>query len=92
MPEPEEQLEGREPQKIYLAGGESYEQYRPPKRGPLRDLLPRCITCYVDSGWYFIVMEYCDMGNLLNYQSKANKKTLSFSEASKILLQLLNGI
>jgi NIMA (never in mitosis gene a)-related kinase len=46
----------------------------------------------LDSGWYFIVMEYCDMGNLLTYQSKIANKTLGLAKASKILLQILNGI
>lgn len=36
-------------------------------------------------------MEYCDMGNLHDYQRKINKKAFSFSESCRILAQILNG-
>lgn len=46
----------------------------------------------LDGGWYFIVMEYCELGNLFSYQSKNSNKTFGLSEASKIFMQILDGI
>lgn len=46
----------------------------------------------IDSGWYFIVMEYCDMGSLLGYQSKMQGKCLGLGEACKCMGQILGGI
>jgi serine/threonine protein kinase len=31
----------------------------------------------VEGDWYFLVMEYCDMGNLYNFQNKLNSKNFS---------------
>lgn len=45
-----------------------------------------------ESGWYFILMEYCDMGNLLNYQSKLPNKIFNLYEATKIMTEILDGI
>lgn len=37
-------------------------------------------------------MEYCDLGNLLNYQSKLQRRVLSFTESTKILYQIMKGV
>jgi len=37
-------------------------------------------------------MEYCELGNLYNYQSKNLKKVFSLAEASKILFQIIDGV
>lgn len=58
----------------------------------LKHLFRVCISEYLDSGWYFIVMEYCDMGTLFNYQSKNPNKFLHLQQASKILMQILNAV
>lgn len=34
---------------------------------------------HVDCGYHFIIMEYCDMGNLMQYQAKMSQKVLSLS-------------
>lgn len=46
----------------------------------------------VDGDWYFLVMEYCDMGNLYTIQSKLNNKVFSVEEALNIFNQTLRGV
>ncbi len=31
----------------------------------------------LESDWYFLVMEYCDMGNLYNFQNKLSNKVFT---------------
>jgi len=37
-------------------------------------------------------MEYCELGNLYNYQSKNHKKVFTLAEASKLLFQIIDGV
>lgn len=37
-------------------------------------------------------MEYCDMGNLLTYQSKLPGKTFSLAQAVQIIVQVMKGL
>jgi len=46
----------------------------------------------IDGDWYFLVMEYCDMGNLYTIQSKLNNKVFSIEEALNIFNQTLRGV
>lgn len=46
----------------------------------------------LEGDWYFLVMEYCDMGNLYSMQSKLTNKVFSFEEALNIFNQVLRGV
>lgn len=46
----------------------------------------------LEGDWYFLVMEYCDMGNLYSMQSKLSNKVFSFEEALNIFNQVLRGV
>jgi serine/threonine protein kinase len=37
-------------------------------------------------------MEYCDMGNLLTYQSKLPGKTFSLPQATQIIAEVMKGL
>lgn len=37
-------------------------------------------------------MEYCDLGNLLQYQSKTAQRVLKFGEALRVLHQIMKGV
>lgn len=39
-----------------------------------------------------MVLEYCDGGNLLTYQSKLKTKTFSLGEALEIIVEVLKGL
>jgi|JI6StandDraft_1071083.scaffolds.fasta_scaffold06724_6 serine/threonine protein kinase len=55
-------------------------------------VLESTITFNAASAYYFMVLEYCDMGNLLTYQSKLKSKTFSLSEALEILVEVMKGL
>lgn len=42
--------------------------------------------------YYFMVLEYCDGGNLLTYQSKLKTKTFPLGEALEIIVEVLKGL
>ena len=46
----------------------------------------------VDGDWYFLIMEYCDMGNLYSIQSKMSTKVFGIDEAINIFNQILKGV
>ena len=46
----------------------------------------------LEGDWYFLVMEYCDMGNLYSMQSKLTNKVFSFEEALNIFNHVLRGV
>jgi NIMA (never in mitosis gene a)-related kinase len=46
---------------------------------------------HIDFGFHFLVMEFCDLGNLMVYQAKQPNKVLGLSEALNILLQVMKG-
>jgi serine/threonine protein kinase len=39
-----------------------------------------------------MILEYCDMGNLLTYQSKLKTKTFALQEALDILVEVMKGL
>ena len=39
-----------------------------------------------------IVMEYCEMGNLLTYQSRLHGKTFTLSHAMQIVVEVMKGL
>ena len=47
---------------------------------------------YVDDGWNFMIMEYCDLGNINNFQYHKSKKVFELNEARKYMLDVLDGL
>lgn len=47
---------------------------------------------YVEGDWYFLVLEYCDMGDLHSIQGKMASKVFSIDEALNIFSQILKGV
>ena len=47
---------------------------------------------YSEGDWYFLIMEYCDMGNLFSIQSKMSTKVFGIEEAMNIFNQILRGV
>ena len=45
-----------------------------------------------EGDWYFLIMEYCDMGNLYNIQSKMTSRVYGIDEAINIFNQILKGV
>lgn len=39
-----------------------------------------------------IVMEYCDMGNLLSYQAKLPGKTFPLEQALRVIVEVIKGL
>ena len=52
----------------------------------------KLLKTFEENEWYFLVMEYCEVGNLYNYQSKLPAKVFNLEEASDILRQVLEGM
>ena len=46
----------------------------------------------VEGDWYFLVLEYCDMGDLHSLQSKMASKVFAIDEALNIFSQILKGV
>lgn len=44
------------------------------------------------SDFIVIIMEYCEMGNLLTYQAKLPGKTFPLKHAIKIMVEVLKGL
>ena len=47
---------------------------------------------YSAPDFIIIVMEYCEMGNLLTYQAKLNGKTFTLNEALKVIVEVIKGL
>lgn len=47
---------------------------------------------HIEGDWHFLVMEYCDMGNVYNFQSKQANKVFNLEEATHIFAQILQGV
>lgn len=47
---------------------------------------------HVEGDWYFLIMEYCDMGNLYTIQSKMTSRAFGIDEAINIFNQILRGV
>ena len=45
-----------------------------------------------DENYVYLVCEYCDGGDLLNYQAKQQKKVFSIKDATKILSEVIHGL
>lgn len=45
-----------------------------------------------EGDWYFLVMEYCDIGNLYILQSKLANKVFPLDEALSIFNQIIRGV
>lgn len=50
------------------------------------------LPIYVEGDWYFLVMEYCDIGNLYILQSKLANKVFPLDEALSIFNQIIRGV
>lgn len=46
----------------------------------------------LDDGWIFMVMEYCNMGNLGSFLSQKTNKVCSLGETKKVILEVLEGL
>jgi len=42
--------------------------------------------------YYFMVLEFCDQGNLLTHQAKLKTKCFALKEALEILVQVMQGL
>lgn len=45
-----------------------------------------------DDNYIYFVCEYCDGGDLLNYQAKQEKKVFPIKQATKILSEVILGL
>ena len=45
-----------------------------------------------DDMYKYLVCEYCDGGDLLNYQAKQPKKVFNLEEATEILVDVIYGL
>jgi serine/threonine protein kinase len=45
-----------------------------------------------DENFKYFVCEYCDGGDLLNYQAKQEKKVFTMKNATKILAEVILGL
>lgn len=45
-----------------------------------------------EGDWYFLVMEYCDMGNLFTIQNKNTSRVFTLEEALNIFNQIIKGV
>jgi serine/threonine protein kinase len=42
--------------------------------------------------YYFMILEYCDLGNLLTYQAKIKTRIFSLIEGLEIMVQVMQGL
>ena len=47
---------------------------------------------YLEGDWFFLVLEYCDLGNLHNFVSKLQHRCLLLEEAILVFKQILRGL
>lgn len=45
-----------------------------------------------DEGWIFIVMEFCDRGNIYSMQTQRENGLISFEECAYIIKSVLQGL
>lgn len=84
--------EGSAAQALHIAINEDDVHTQPPPYREVGEFLLRLFKYYVDCGYHFIVMEYCDLGNLMQYQSKIPQRVFGFAEALRILHQVMKGV
>ena len=52
----------------------------------------KLLKTFEEGDWYFLVMEYCDLGNLYACQSRQPGRVFALPEATSICLQVLQGL
>ena len=73
--------------------GDQYDGcFRTPTYSKVVPHLLRYLLLHSEGDWYFLVMEYCDMGNLLTLQNKLTNKVFAPEEAFNIFNQILRGV
>lgn len=87
----EEYLESTRPEtplpgEVHKAGNRSDEDPETPQPRPTVEHNREYIFCDAAQDYYFMVLEYCDGGNLLTYQSKLKTKTFPIQEALEIIV------
>lgn len=45
-----------------------------------------------DASFIYLVLEYCDGGDLVNYQAKLNNKVFSIDKATEVLAEVIIGL
>ena len=54
--------------------------------------LVKLIRTFEDDGWIFMVMEYCDFGNISIIQTEKYNGLFSFEECSSIVQEVIEGL
>ena len=45
-----------------------------------------------DNDYYYLLLEYCDGGDLANYQAKLKEKVFSLRKASEVMAEVIMGL
>ena len=52
----------------------------------------RLYTVDKDQHFYYFLLEYCDGGDLINYQAKLDNRVFPLDKATEVLSQVIEGL